>query len=83
MMQGTVGVLPIVIHPLDRSTASLGLVPNSGSNSGGGPIRLRGRAIPPTRGPGREPGRNAMGFGIRTLVILAYGLAFGLKQLAA
>ena len=31
----------------------------------------------------QELSRNAMSFGILTLVILAYGLAFGLKQLAA
>ena len=31
----------------------------------------------------QEVSRNAMSFGILALVVLAYGLAFGLKQLAA
>src|SRR5690242_20921716 len=40
-MQDIVGAWPIVIHPPVKSTASRGLVPNSDSSSGDGPIRDR------------------------------------------
>src|SRR6185437_2296752 len=53
-MQDTVGVLPTVILPPARNTASRGLAPNSGSSSGDDPIKHLGQVMSPTRGPGRE-----------------------------